>query len=62
TSQGLIHINPGTVTYPLAKNEELKRRSFAVIADDRVQIIDLSSGEAFLTARLPGLAGDRGTT
>jgi len=44
----LIHLNPGTVTYPLAEDEQLHRRSFAMIADGEVQVIDIVTGEAFL--------------
>ncbi len=44
-TNGFVHLNPGTVTYPLAKEPELKRRTFAMIRDGRVAIIDIDSGE-----------------
>ena len=41
----VVHINPGTVTYPLAKDEPLRRPTCGVIEEGAVRIFDLASGE-----------------
>ena len=42
---GLVHINPGTPTYPLAKDEKLCRPTCARIVDEVVEVLDLATGE-----------------
>ncbi|MGD9496166.1 MAG: phosphodiesterase [Armatimonadota bacterium] len=42
--EALIHVNPGTVTYPLAADEALARRTCAVWTDGSVIHYDLSDG------------------
>jgi hypothetical protein len=39
-------VNPGTVTYPLAPDEALQRRTCAVWEDGDVTHFDIDSGEA----------------
>jgi predicted phosphodiesterase len=41
----LLHVNPGTVTYPLAPEEPLQRRTCAVWEDGEVTHFDIESGE-----------------
>ncbi|MEA3400314.1 MAG: phosphodiesterase [Armatimonadota bacterium] len=41
----LVHVNPGTVTYPLAEDEALARRTCALWEDGIVTHYDLASGE-----------------
>ncbi len=41
----LVHINPGTVTYPLAEDEHLRRLTCGVIEDGNVRILDIDSGK-----------------
>lgn len=43
----LIHINPGTTTYPLAKDERLARQTCATIVDGNVEFWDIEAGEMF---------------
>ena len=45
---GLTHINPGTVTYPLAEDEAARRRTCGIIEDGEVRLFDLDTSEAFL--------------
>jgi putative phosphoesterase len=40
----LTHVNPGTVTYPLAQEEALRRRTCAVWEDGRVVHYDVDDG------------------
>jgi putative phosphoesterase len=40
----LVHVNPGTVTYPLAPDEALRRRTCAVWEDGEVAHFDLQDG------------------
>lgn len=42
----LLHVNPGTVTYPLAPDEALHRRTCATWEDGEVTHFDIESGEA----------------
>ena len=42
---GLVHVNPGTVTYPLAPEPELHRRTCAAWVDGEVTHYDIESGE-----------------
>ncbi len=51
TSYG-VHINPGTVTYPLSQDEALKRQTFAMIADGMAKVLDLQTGEVLLSVEL----------
>lgn len=41
----LTHINPGTVTYPLATEPQLARRTCATVVDGVVTVWDIESGE-----------------
>jgi putative phosphoesterase len=41
----LVHVNPGTVSYPLAAKEELHRLTCGVIEDDTVRVLDVETGE-----------------
>ena len=41
----LLHVNPGTVTYPLAEEEGLQRCTCAVVEDGEVARFDIDSGE-----------------
>jgi hypothetical protein len=41
----LLHVNPGTVTYPLAPDESLQRRTCAVWEDGEVRHYDIETGE-----------------
>ena len=41
----VVHVNPGTVTYPLAEEENLQRLTCGVITDEGVQILDIVRGE-----------------
>ncbi len=43
---GLTHLNPGTVTYPLAADERLHRRTCAVFEDGDVRHYDIDEGTA----------------
>lgn len=43
--EGVTHLNPGTTTYPLAKDDALCVPSCAVIADDSVTVVNLDTGE-----------------
>ena len=49
-----IHLNPGTVTYPLAKEDALHKRTFAMVADGQVRIIDLQTGQTVLAMEAGG--------
>jgi len=40
----LTHVNPGTVTYPLAQEEALRRRTCGVWQDSEVRVYDLETG------------------
>ncbi len=42
----LTHVNPGTVTYPLAGDEALARRTCAVWEDGRIVCYDIEEGAA----------------
>jgi uncharacterized protein len=42
----VLHVNPGTVTYPLAPHESLHRRTCAVWEDGEVTHFDVETGEA----------------
>jgi predicted phosphodiesterase len=42
---GLTHLNPGTPTYPLAKEAHLARPTCAAIVDGEVWFWDLEAGE-----------------
>ena len=42
-------VNPGTVTYPLAKEERLHTKSFALIRDGWPEVIELDTGEVLLS-------------
>ena len=44
-----VHVNPGTVTYPLATEERLKKKTFALIKDGRLQIVDIETGAVVLS-------------
>jgi len=44
--EGLTHVNPGTVTYPLAQDESLQRRTCAVWEDGRIVCYDIEEGAA----------------
>ncbi len=44
---GVVHVNPGTVTYPLATDEALRRRTCAMFADGQVSHYDIDDGTAF---------------
>lgn len=41
----VTHINPGTVTYPLAQDQSLARRTCAAIVDGLVKVWDVETGE-----------------
>jgi len=41
----LLHINPGTPTYPLSQEERLARPTCAALVDDEVQFWALDTGE-----------------
>ena len=41
----VVHINPGTPTYPLAEDEALRRPTCALIEDDTVRVFDLENGQ-----------------
>jgi putative phosphoesterase len=41
----LTHINPGTVTYPLAQDERLARKTCAAIVDGEIRFWDVETGE-----------------
>ncbi len=41
----VVHINPGTVTYPLAEEGNLRRPTCGVIEDGKVRVLDIESGE-----------------
>lgn len=43
--EGLVHLNPGTPTYPLAQDERLCRPTCARIVDGVAEILDLATGE-----------------
>jgi len=43
---GLTHVNPGTVTYPLAADEALQRRTCALFEEGRVTHYDIDEGAA----------------
>ena len=45
----VLHINPGTTTYPLATDSDARRRTCGIIEDSRVRIVDLDTGAAYLT-------------
>ena len=42
--EGVVHVNPGTVTYPLATEEALRRRTCATWEDGTVTHFDLETG------------------
>ncbi len=42
---GLVHVNPGTVTYPLAQEKPLQRRTCATWEDGTITHFDIESGE-----------------
>jgi hypothetical protein len=44
-----IHINPGSATYPLAQDQALHPRTFALIRDGVPTVLDLDTGEPLLT-------------
>lgn len=44
-----LHVNPGTVTYPLGGEGDPLRRTFCLIRDGIPSIIDTDSGEAVMT-------------
>jgi putative phosphoesterase len=44
-----LHINPGTVTYPLGAEDDPRRRTFCLIRDGLPSIIDIDSGEPVMT-------------
>ncbi len=46
---GVVHLNPGTPTYPLAEDENLRRPTFALIRDGRPEIIAMDTGEVILS-------------
>ena len=48
----LVHINPGTTTYPLAEDESRQRRTCGVIADGRVTLFDLDTGARYLSHQI----------
>jgi len=41
----LLHVNPGTVTYPLSPEEPLQRRTCAVWEDGAITHFDIETGE-----------------
>ena len=41
----LTHVNPGTTTYPLAKEDNLRRCTCGLIEDGRVSVLDLETGQ-----------------
>jgi len=41
----VLHVNPGTVTYPLAKDPSLQRHTCAVWEDGQVTHLDVETGE-----------------
>ncbi len=43
--EGALHVNPGTVTYPLATEEALRRRTCATWEDGTVRHFDVETGE-----------------
>lgn len=45
TAGGVTHINPGTTTYPLAKQPDLAVPTCAYIEDDQVTVLNLQTGE-----------------
>ncbi len=45
-----LHINPGTVTYPLGGEGALLRPTFCLIRDGVPSILDVETGEVLLTA------------
>ncbi|MCD6361715.1 MAG: phosphodiesterase [Armatimonadetes bacterium] len=50
---GVLHVNPGTVTYPLSKDPALERRTCAVYEDGEVTHFDVETGEV-VTVVTPG--------
>lgn len=48
---GIIFLNPGTVS-PYLSNHPEKRTSVAIIDDDKIQIFDLDSGEVMMSLEL----------
>lgn len=45
----LIHINPGTTTYPLASDQAERRCTCGAIEHGQVSIFDLATGDPYLT-------------
>jgi len=45
----VIHINPGTTTYPLAEDESRQRRTCGIIADGQIKLFDLDTGAVYLS-------------
>lgn len=41
----LVHVNPGTVTYPLAEDERLERKTCGAWVDGDIALYDLESGQ-----------------
>ncbi len=48
----VIHINPGTTTYPLAADEAARRRTCGLIRDGQIKLFDLDTGNAYLTYKV----------
>ena len=48
----VIHINPGTTTYPLAEDEATQRRTCGLIEDSQVKLLDLDTGNTCLTYQI----------
>lgn len=44
--EGLVHINPGTVTYPLAEEKRLAQPTCAAIVEGKVKVWAVETGEA----------------
>lgn len=47
----LVHINPGTVTYPLSEDEALARKTCAAIVDGKVRVWDIETGQEIAVTR-----------
>lgn len=48
-ADGTIHINPGTVTYPLSTDPALQKKTFALIRDGTPTILDIDTGDTVLS-------------
>ncbi|MGD9518661.1 MAG: phosphodiesterase [Armatimonadota bacterium] len=45
----VVHLNPGSVTYPLAKQPELHKPTFALVRDGHPEVLDLYTGDVVLS-------------